>query len=922
MVGSSILAESMDSTSPLHPENKRNSSFVILTKGNDADSIDTKTVLTDDDSFSQYSLEQQKKIQEVAVTSQRSELDWSFLKEGVLFDREQQQGQLLDAFHRQMTVENKTNGGLPDSDRTEERSQSFRTSARMSSISFRVRSKEFVLVSGLSGTGKTILVEETLKGLVVERGGYFLLGKLDQLNKTTSSPQRPYAPFVVAFSSLVDSVLTNSHATKEIRAVVSSKMTNHDVDILVDTFPTIKRLLMPERKEATVTKSYMNGPDNLTQLARVVRIFLETICDPEKRPIVFLIDDLQWADQGTLLLLKALLSENEDDRYGNTNGLFLVGTCRHNEVDVEDNLAELLRCLEDEENVSINQIEIFNLSRPVCGELFARVLGIPRENYTSELAASLDPLVDIAYEQTKGNAFFLLQFIRSLHEEGYLHVQTQPKTVPKRQPAKQLESDDDTLTADTSAVDNSGKQYELMDDEDEESKKLSTNWIWSEEAIRSSRLHGTASVKQDAVSILYRQMTRLSPEIQQTLLFASCLGAEFDKDVLQMAMTPASGEEPIYSAKKLNDTLELLLEKDFLRSDAGRQNYRFRHDKIQQAAISLIDDNDRALFCTNIGRSILQHGGCEKSGIIFLIVNFFSRGFSEGIVSDRSERKLVATLAMEAGELATSMSDFITAATYFDLGIRCLQSNYTGIRYGYWNYEYDFSLSIFSAAAEVEKCNSNFDRMESLIKEILHNARDIFDKMRAYTTMINALGIRDRLPEAIAQGFSLLEVLGERFPASDHKIFVLFDLIKTKRMLKSFDGDLDRLPEMKNKEKLAAIELLNVIFCYCMALGHPKAPLTIFRMVQLTVKYGITDYSATGFVAYGMGLCGLGEFRSGNRYGKIALRLLDHFEAKHLDCRVNTLYYGFASNWNRVSEKGFLPFWLLTNRCKFPIIYC
>ena len=85
-------------------------------------------------------------------------------------------------------------------------------------------------------------------------------------------------------------------------------------------------------------------------------------------------------------------------------------------------------------------------------------------------------------------------------------------------------------------------------------------------------------------------------------------------------------------------------------------------------------------------------------------------------------------------------------------------------------------------------------------------------------------------------------------------------------------------------------------------LKHPKAPFAIFRMVQLTVKYGLTPASATGFAGYGLILCGIGDFFNGNINGKIALRLLQHFDAKHLYPRVYAMYYGFISNWNTVRD--------------------
>jgi len=158
-------------------------SFVVPTKGSDEfalkgnksdnlENCDAKTAATStcDDlvategSFSNYYNQEQQRQQV------NSGLDWSFLRDGELFDRQEQQRELLDAFDRQMST------SKPVDDTEEDDNDDRRQSAgkRFSSCSFNARSffKEFVLVSGVSGTGKTILVEETLKRPVMERGGY------------------------------------------------------------------------------------------------------------------------------------------------------------------------------------------------------------------------------------------------------------------------------------------------------------------------------------------------------------------------------------------------------------------------------------------------------------------------------------------------------------------------------------------------------------------------------------------------------------------------------------------------------------------------------------------------------------------------------------------------------------------------------
>ena len=893
-------------------------------------------------SYNNQELLREEQMVQIATTSH--ELDLSFLREGELYDREEQQRQLLDIFYRQMDqdalVVDDNNYYDHEQvcenddayDEGDKRPQSARSISSHSFTSFGTNSipsgrsnKEFVIVTGLSGTGKTILVEETLKRPILQRGGYFLIGKLDQLDKSKARAQptvttanyaplgleRPYAPFMMAFSNFVDLVVMNKDVAvaEEVRACVCSKMTPREIDLMLETFPSLSRIIRPNElihgndiKSSATDK--INGAENQKQLARVVRIFLRSICDPELRPIVLLIDDLQWADKGTLVLLHSLLSERETDRI---KGLLLVGTCRHNEVTVEDDVATLLRTLEDEESVSICEIEVSNLSRPACGELFARLLGISHENYTPEVASSMDTLVDIAYEHTEGNAFFFLQFIRILYDDGYLKIE-KPK-IPTQLSSTQasifsphnIVIDDNLSTSDISVVTSTPRNQR---NKHQKLLQQSNNWQWNEDAIRRSSLHNDTNLTNDAVSILAHQMKRFPQRVQETIMVASCLGAKFDKQLLVWAMSSTSADQILYNSEFLSRSLELLIEKDMMRINTGSWQYQFCHDKIQQAAISLIQDHELPTFCTNIGRRLLNHAGVSKSENIFLIVNLFSHGLSAGTITDRSELMMVATLALEAGEAATSMSDFGTASSYLSLGISCLRSSFAGIKNGYWkdDRKYEFSLNIFNAAAEVEYCTGNFERMDYLIKEILLNARKLHDKIRSYITMINSLGSRERLLEAIAQGFSLLEVLGERFHASDLKLFLLTDIIKTKRMLKHFDSDFEQLPEMIDKNKIAAMQILNIIFPYCMMLKHPKLPHAIFRMVQLTIKFGITATSATGFAGYGLILCGLGDFRNGNRYGKIALRLLDHFDAKQLTSRVFCMYYGFISNWNTVRK--------------------
>eukprot|EP00980_Cylindrotheca_fusiformis_P031014 scaffold25705_cov235-Cylindrotheca_fusiformis.AAC.1 len=62
-------------------------------------------------------------------------------------------------------------------------------------------------------------------------------------------------------------------------------------------------------------------------------------------------DDLQWADMGSLELLEAVAGDAKN------HGLVVVGICRSNEVSFHHDLAIILRRLEDEKGVHVTSVE-------------------------------------------------------------------------------------------------------------------------------------------------------------------------------------------------------------------------------------------------------------------------------------------------------------------------------------------------------------------------------------------------------------------------------------------------------------------------------------------------------------------------------------------------------------------------------------
>ena len=92
------------------------------------------------------------------------------------------------------------------------------------------------------------------------------------------------------------------------------------------------------------------------------------------------------------------------------------------------------------------------------------------------------------------------------------------------------------------------------------------------------------------------------------------------------------------------------------------RTYRFLHDRIQQAAYSLIPDEQRADLHLSIGRALLASMTADElTEHLFDVANQFNRGAARPI--DRDEKPQVAAIDLRAGRKAK-------ASAAFEFGVR------------------------------------------------------------------------------------------------------------------------------------------------------------------------------------------------------------------------------------------------------------
>jgi predicted ATPase/signal transduction histidine kinase/ActR/RegA family two-component response regulator len=250
-----------------------------------------------------------------------------------------------------------------------------------------------VHVSGYSGIGKSSLVHELHKAIVLPRG-IFISGKFDQYKRDI-----PYATLAQAFRTLIRQILSESEAEVDGWRNTIRKAVGPNGQLIVNLIPELEFVI---GKQPLVAELPATEAEN--RFHRVFRSFLGVFAC-KGHPLALFLDDLQWLDAATLKLLEHLIT-HPDVRH-----LLIIGAFRDNEVSASHPLMQTLDAIRGTEAV-VREIVLAPLSLDDVTRFVADTLHCER--------AFAEPLARLVYDKTLGNPFFAIQFLTALAEEGLL----------------------------------------------------------------------------------------------------------------------------------------------------------------------------------------------------------------------------------------------------------------------------------------------------------------------------------------------------------------------------------------------------------------------------------------------------------------------------------------------------------------------
>jgi predicted ATPase/signal transduction histidine kinase/tRNA A-37 threonylcarbamoyl transferase component Bud32 len=670
---------------------------------------------------------------------------------------------------------------------------------------------ELMLVSGYSGIGKSAVVNEVSKPITKAKG-YFISGKFDQFKRNI-----PYASLIQAFNSLLRQLLTESATALETWRTKILTALGKDGKVIAEVIPELELIIgkQPEVPEVGLTEAQ-------NRFNRLFKEFLRVFAQKE-HPLVIFLDDLQWADSATLKLMQTLITDPEQQY------LLLIGAYRDNEVSPTH---PLIKTVEEIENTGtiVNNIVLEPLDLENVTELVADTL-----NNSTEKVKNLAELI---CNKTGGNPFFLTQLFQALYQDSLLKF-------------------------DFSSLENQG------------------GWNWSIDEIQAIGI-----TDKSVVELVASRIKKLPLATQEVLKLAASVGDKFALDVLSLvseasANTTATELDSALQAGlilPLSDAYRIPLvfdksESIDLKLDTSRVSYRFLHDRVQQAAYSLIPEDQKQSTHLKIGQLLLKNTPPEKlEENIFDIVNQLNVGIDT--IIQQAEKVNLARLNLTAGRKAKVANAYEAAVRYLRVAMGLLPADC-------WQSQYELTLAIYESTAEAEYLNSNYEDSKKLVDIVLQQAKTILEKVNVYELQLQSYIVQNTVIEALNTGLEVLKLLGISFPQDPNMLNVLAGLMNTKLSLglKRIE-DLANLPEMTDPNQQAAIRILSGILSTAMAVKPQLFPLLIFVMVKLSIKYGNSPYASVAYVFYGALLCGIENISLGYEFGRLSIRLLDKFPSR------------------------------------------
>ena len=645
----------------------------------------------------------------------------------------------------------------------------------------------------------------------------------------------PYSAILQAMGDLVRKIISESDEKIERWKNELLQALGHNAGVLTLLIPELELIIGVQP-----VVQVLSSEESENRFNESFRSLIKTFCGPQN-PVALFIDDLQWADVASLKLLFLLLADQE------LKHLLFIGAYRDNEV--SDSHPLMLKIENLKRTKELEQFHVEPLNEKDTEHLLADTLRAVEDD-------NLKTLSSIVYNKTLGNPFFIILFVDTLYSEKLIW-----SNVPQQK------------------------------------------WEWDNEKIKLLK------ITDNVADLLVKKINGFDERFRQLLMVASCLGSEFSADQLlwNLNLTPRDLGELLNTACQANfiypvndNYKKLVLDGDTVLENDELQAviFRFLHDRIQQAAYSILEGEVKSRIHYKTGVKLLEKFDTTRSDeFVFETVNHLNES------GDLYEEKIkLAEYNQLAGVKAKNAGAYDAAIAYLTRA-RDIYIGNNG-----WD---DYHQETFDNAIYCTEClylSAKNDAAIEQVDSIFGHTVNSLEQVKVYEIKCEILMKMGAMAETIAIGKQLLEKLGFAIPRNpeEFQAGIYSELsIAMAGVARIGKDNLVNMPQMQDE---TLERLLYFIVRQLLPIYSTDAEYFVWialKSFNIILENGLAQSTYQFLISYGSILTtALKDYGAVYDYGNIAMEIVGRYAKTELvKWRARYVYTAFCVSWGENPKK-------------------
>lgn len=680
------------------------------------------------------------------------------------------------------------------------------------------------LVTGESGAGKTALVRE-LHRTVLDSSGALVFGKFDQLQRDI-----PYHGWLLALRQWARQLLSASDSEVAYWRTRLCQAVEGNGSVLLDAIPELQWVLGEQSANGST------DPIQQQQLFNHIMMNALAMMGGERHPLVVVLDDMQWADAGSLSLLERMLLTDD------ISHVMVIGIYRGDETGEHHPLTLAIDSLR-RRGIQPETLQVDALTLPALQQLIEDTFGAT--------AAEAHELASIVLDKTRGNPFYIEEFLGSLVADRQIWF------------------------------DFAGGR-----------------WQWQAEQLQAR------SATLNVVDLLVQRLRELDSNTIGILQTAACSGFEFLlQDLLAVSTLPAVDVmralrqatrhniiQPVgdaYLADVDHDDLAIIRQ--------ARLSYRFVHDRVHQSVYDTIAPAQRQQLHLRMAQRLYQTSNEEeRARHIFEIARHFNAAVA--LLQGEESCTLYLQINLQAAQKAI-------AGGGFDKAYQMLIDALPQLSDAIWASQYALALAFYRCLIESAYFCADYEGMNHHVKTLESKVCDPLDVMRSYHVQMRALNRQGLTQEAVDLGIARGSLVGLTIARHPTRMDVLLSLLRTKfRLWRALGGrsilDLALPPPVQDARRLARYEhMFEIAELAFLARPNVFAEISFFG-VRVALDDGVSRTTPGAYAAFAVLHCAiLDQIDRGFDYMRFAMRAADQMATPQLSLVTTHLHNAFIRHW-------------------------